>query len=273
MKRFCTVYSPPLFRFVLFLAVVSPMTSWETAEPLFPLETDTELLIVGTGLLLNAGAFLLEEEATYDPGHTYDRSSVNTFDRGTMTAYSPHMDDLSVGFTLSALLSPAVLLSTSPNEWLSIGTMYAESLLLTWGFKELGKTMFPRDRPYMYFSGPPGEDVEDGDFRRSFPSGHTAMAFTGASFGSYVFNQYYPDSPWGLPVKVLSYSLAFGSGALRVASGNHYLSDVLVGAVLGTTSGFIVPWLHKRISVPAPKRSDPVSLSVTPMGFAISYRY
>lgn len=247
----------------------------ETPKPLFSLEAEKELIFLGAGALVNAGSLFLDEEAIYDPETSYKISTVNAFDRPTMAAFDPELDNLSTGLALSALLTPAVFLSSSNSEWLCIGTMYVESLLLTWGFKELGKNLISRDRPYMYFSGASEEELENGDFKRSFPSGHTALAFTGASFSSYVFSSYYPDSPWRLPVTVISYSLACGTGVLRIASGNHYLSDVLAGAALGTLSGVIVPWLHKNIFSPDSKNGVPlpVSLFLSPDGFMMMYSY
>lgn len=35
----------------------------------------------------------------------------------------------------------------------------------------------------------------------------------------------------------------FGTGVL-LSGGNHFLTDVLAGAALGSAVGFLVPWLH-----------------------------
>jgi hypothetical protein len=43
--------------------------------------------------------------------------------------------------------------------------------------------------------------------------------------------------------------LAGTTGYLRVASDQHYVTDVMVGAAVGSLSGFLVPWLfHYRTS-------------------------
>ena len=44
-----------------------------------------------------------------------------------------------------------------------------------------------------------------------------------------------PDSKWKVPVIAASYSLAALTGILRVASGEHFASDVLVGALFAAT--------------------------------------
>ena len=63
----------------------------------------------------------------------------------------------------------------------------------------------------------------------SFPSGHTAEAFTVAS----VVSEHYP-----LPsVQVLSYGIAGLVGYARIVHNAHFLSDVVAGALIGTSVG------------------------------------
>ena len=90
----------------------------------------------------------------------------------------------------------------------------------------------------------PEDDREDGDFANSFSSGHATMAFAGATFASYTFSKYFPDSSLKIPVIAGSYSIAVLTAALRMKSGNHFLTDVLTGAVIGSATGFLVPWMH-----------------------------
>ena len=144
------------------------------------------------------------------------------------------------------MAAPAVLLATDKDEWFTIGTMYAETLLIANGIKELTKLCVTRARPYMYYdpSTYPEDDLEDGDFANSFPSGHSTMAFAGATFASYTFSKYFPDSPYRYAVTGGSYALALATAALRIKSGNHFMTDVLSGAVIGSATGFLVPWLH-----------------------------
>ncbi len=64
----------------------------------------------------------------------------------------------------------------------------------------------------------------------SFPSGHAMSAFSVAS----VFAECYRDKKW---VPWLSYGIATLIGGARLAVGRHFASDVVVGAVLGTSIG------------------------------------
>lgn len=64
----------------------------------------------------------------------------------------------------------------------------------------------------------------------SFPSGHTSTAFQGASFIHFRY---------GLAKGWPAYAAATFVGFSRVYADKHYVSDVLVGAALGTLSSWI----------------------------------
>jgi len=69
----------------------------------------------------------------------------------------------------------------------------------------------------------------------SFPSGHAAIAFTGATL-----IERNSGELWGIP----AYALAAFTGFERVEAGRHFPSDVLVGAAVGVLSAGIVDALH-----------------------------
>ena len=83
-----------------------------------------------------------------------------------------------------------------------------------------------------------------GDFR-SFPSGHTAIAFGAAEF---MRLEYKDRSPW---YGYAAYSVAAATGAIRMLKNEHYVSDVLAGAgvgILSTKASYLLyPWLKKKI--------------------------
>lgn len=70
----------------------------------------------------------------------------------------------------------------------------------------------------------------DGSNRRSFPSGHTAVAFTGAEL---LHQAYKHKSPW---ISVAGYAMATATGVLRMANAKHHWADVLTGAGIGIAS-------------------------------------
>ena len=213
------------------------------------------ILIILLAVCFHASAFPLDHE------------SVNSFDRTFMNSYDPVKDNAATVLEIAAMAAPAVLLSQGPDQYVTIGLMYAETLALTWGTTEIIKHLVGRPRPYMYYDGYPQDKVEDGGWNRSFPSGHTSMSFAGASFASYVFWKYNPESKWRIPVTAFSYSLAATVAVLRVASGNHFATDVLAGALIGTAIGIGVPALHTLFA------DKDIAVSVSPFGLVFSRSY
>lgn len=73
----------------------------------------------------------------------------------------------------------------------------------------------------------------------SFPSGHTANAFAGATLLSMEYGNQYRWVPYA------SYTVAGGIGIMRVVNNKHYVSDVLFGAGLGILSMKLAYWIHQ----------------------------
>ena len=216
---------------------------------------------------LLAAAILLTVIVFASSAFPLDPQEVNSFDRPFMAPYSKTLDNLSLVPAIAVALSPAVLLTQPSSEYLTIGLMYIESFAITYGSKELIKYLVHRERPYMYDANTPMSLVQDEEHNESFLSGHTALAFNGASFASYVFCKYNPDSKWKIPVIAASYSLAAATAAMRVASGCHFVTDVLAGAALGTVIGIAVPALHTLLA------NENVTVSASPFGLVFSKSY
>ncbi|MDR2432392.1 MAG: phosphatase PAP2 family protein [Puniceicoccales bacterium] len=66
-------------------------------------------------------------------------------------------------------------------------------------------------------------NYQEGDKKRSFPSGHTSSAFSGASF---IHRRY------GFEQAMVPYGLAIATGISRVQAKKHHVRDVIVGAVI-----------------------------------------
>lgn len=240
--------------------------------------TDGLLLGTGVGLIgLDHGLEFLAklnqiDYRTGNFGAGASRDNIPTLDALLMHGYSKPLNYISWGTLALTALTPAIFAFTEPsNHWLTIGVMYAEAMLLTTGIKDLAKNLVIRPRPYMYYdlSMAPQDHLADYDWENSFFSGHTAWAFTAASFTSYVFCQYNPDSKLRFAVIGGTFGAAALTAVLRVAGGNHFASDVLCGAVAGTIAGFIVPYLH---TIPFWKNNNNVELSILPNGFLIAAR-
>ncbi len=242
-----------------------------TDEPVFKLNTVNESIQIAGGLALTGSAILCDKVfhikandfESWQPNYTL----VPYMEQFLMRPYSKALHYVGTGTAALALLTPAALAFTPNDQWLTIGVMYAESLLWAYGIKEWGKLLVHRARPYMYFDNYPMDKVQEGDWNCSFPSGHTTLAFTGAAYATFLFHQYFPDSPWRFAVTGISFGIAATTGALRMASGNHFLSDVLTGAIIGTVCGVAVPFMHTTEFYKRFQKKNKTELMLSPLGF------
>lgn len=117
----------------------------------------------------------------------------------------------------------------------------AVSGMVTGGIKGIAG----RARPYAS-SGEPGDfrlmsGVHDGA-RQSFPSGHTTAAFAFAAAMERELRRSHPKTArWAGPSL---YAAAALTGLARMHSDNHWASDVILGAGIGTVSGLMVARFH-----------------------------
>ena len=116
------------------------------------------------------------------------------------------------GLTLIALGLP-IIKGDKQGAFQAAGSIGASVLIAT-GLKET----FPELRP-------------DGSNRKSFPSGHTSRAFAAAAT---IYNREGPAV--GIPAMAVASFL----GVARVQADKHFWYDVLVGAGIGMTSGFLI---------------------------------
>jgi membrane-associated phospholipid phosphatase len=121
------------------------------------------------------------------------------------------------------------------NAAMGVNAFALASLATEWT-----KALVHRSRPVLYTAQAPSA-AGDRDNRRSFPSGHTAAAFAVAM--SYAVMAHRQHLPHATRNDVLLFAGAAGVGALRVAAGRHFVTDVIGGAVVGAGVG----WLTARL--------------------------
>ncbi|MDR1250994.1 MAG: phosphatase PAP2 family protein [Treponema sp.] len=197
----------------------------------------------------------------------FPRDNINGFDRSLMFSYDKNLDTAGdiIMYTLLALpVIPMIGNIRNASTLLTYGIMYAEAFMLTHGTKDILKKIINRNRPYSYF-GPVPSGLED-DYYNSFPSGHTSLAFMSAGFLTSTLLKDYPDSKWKMPVISISYSMAMAVAVNRIRSGSHFLSDVIVGAAIGSLYGYLIPALHLN------KKQNNTNITITPSlnGFLLS---
>ena len=173
--------------------------------------------------------------------------AVNSFDEQFIYPYDENISLASDITSALAMMAPSAFLFVAPSsDWLEIGLTYGPTLLASYGVRTVLKDTIARPRPYQ-LPGHIDARPDPSDKNQSFPSGHTLMAFSSAAYTQTQFSLKYPDSPYRTAVTAATWALAATTAALRVASGNHFVTDVLAGAAIGSLLGFAGPYLTHLI--------------------------
>lgn len=231
-------------------------------EKTFPyrLKLETEIPIIATGLgVTTINSYAIKEPLPLIATQISNLSTsyINGFDRISTKKFSSKAERTS-GFARDALFIVPITLGLKPllnKEWqqvLTLSVLYIETVYLNREFTALTKNTFKRKRPYLYNASltltQKQELFEDGNPQKSFVSGHASMAFCSAVFLSTVYTNLYGKDPYSNIVWATSISIAALVGYLRIESGMHFPSDVLVGAAVGSIIGYAIPHLHKQNS-------------------------
>ena len=245
----------------------------ETADP-FPYELATgqeAVLALTGGGLLGLGAVLDSRVESLTPAAiaALDENAGFWFDRSARHRWSLAADHISDYLMYATAASPLFLLATKSGgrEPWTILVMYGQAQLINNGVTYLLKSLVARPRPFVTGDDPriPLELKLRKEALRSFPSGHTSNTFTAAVFLGSLFEQLEPESAvrgwvWGGALTAASLT-----GILRYVAGRHYPTDILAGALLGATVGYLVPQIHQRDT-----RAEP---SAAPRGFRLMWSF
>ncbi|MFH0988804.1 MAG: phosphatase PAP2 family protein [bacterium] len=123
-------------------------------------------------------------------------------------------------------------LLTSNDELRVTGAMMGESVLLAGATTWIVKYVAGRSRPFMNQGAGEFSVFQSSYNRQSFPSGHTTIAF---ALSTVLAERI--DTPLA---RFSLYSLAALTGCARMVNNQHWFSDVLGGAAIGTAAALFV---------------------------------
>ena len=263
----------PVLRSIVLALLVAIAPPARGAQPPVPLQYNLALDASITGaMLLSVGVL-----AIYQPEllpATCRWCTPPAFDSAVRDALL-WKDGARTADTLSTVLVAAVPASALTYLLLSAngaGDFHAglvDSLLVTEAaaaallVNQIVKLLVGRQRPHAHFGNDLGYSRSEDNV--SFYSGHTSLAFsvvaatvTVASMRGY--------AGAGI-VAGVGFTLGAGIAYLRIAADQHYLTDVLVGAVIGGLVGWAVPRIFHSPS-PAPSTGTALRAPVFALNFA-----
>lgn len=180
-----------------------------------------------------------------------DQHEIPVFDRWDFGYYSKPLSTVSTVLAGLEFAVPVVINARDirsgkerPYGILTDFIIYTEVYCFSSSLAIYGKALEVHPRPLAFTMNAPESERRKGDAGSSFFSAHTTSAFASAVFTGYTFQLKHPESPlvpwvWGSML-----ATATTVGALRVASGKHFPSDLIVGAAVGSLFGYGIPRLH-----------------------------
>jgi membrane-associated phospholipid phosphatase len=225
------------------------------------------LTYLGTTLINNKRDLTAVELATKT------RDKIPFFDRSSAGFYSPQADDDSYIPFQASFVMPVLMALINKNERQKFGqvmVLYTETMAITGTLFTMATGNIYRSRPFVYGTKADYNLRIDKNSQRSFFAGHTAATAAATFFMAKAFADFNPDS------KAKPYVWAFAAtvpavvGYLRYKAGMHFLSDNLLGYVIGAGTGILVPQLHKIKGMKNVTISPAVGLGSK--GLAVTYK-
>lgn len=140
--------------------------------------------------------------------------------------------------TAFTALAPVALGAAADPNSVSAPLVILSAEALAYGASAAIKPLFRRPRPYESYADIKTPDGKMTDDPYSFPSGHSTVAFAGAT----VLADMHPS--FAIPAYGLAALIAYS----RMYNGVHYPSDVLTGAALGFGVGKLTRWGFDQLS-------------------------
>lgn len=215
-------------------------TSFKTDAPV--IAAGIGLTYLGNTLIRNKKPLTIADLANKTP------DKVPSFDRGNAGYYSDKINRDSYIPFLGSFAVPLVMVLANNNERRNashILVMYIESLSITSALFTMAAGTINRPRPLVYGTIASNEERMNKNNQRSFYAGHTAATASATFFAAKVFQDLNPDSKAKTYVWIFAAALPAVVGYMRYQSGFHFLSDNLLGYVLGAASGILIPEWHK----------------------------
>ena len=211
------------------------------------------ILTISSISFQQAGNHFLSKMTVPDPT-TLNSNTVNNIDSFACKYYSKKMsyfsdntkDATTVLLALTFLPHFKKINRDNILTFVSDIVLFLETESIIVGMTKCAKGLSKRPRPFVYNSSLSLEKRRKKDSYESFWSGHASLAFATAVFTGYVYQNRHPGSRLIVPVWICGISCATATSIFRIRSGNHFPSDVIVGAAVGSLTGWFIPRMHKE---------------------------
>ncbi|HEY4107885.1 phosphatase PAP2 family protein [Puia sp.] len=209
---------------------------------------DIPLVVGGAALdLYNFSKISAKNETSLAKLNSLKISDLNWLDRWGVRPYSHSVDQLSYVPFYVAMPLPLIVFGVDKRmrkDFWKLTYLYGESVILTGVLYTSAVHWASRLRPLTYEAASPLKERQSSNSRNSFFAGHVALVGTSVFFIATTWAAYHPESD-------LKWVFYTGAGAItaltgywRSRAGEHFPTDIALGAVIGVASGMLTPRLH-----------------------------
>ncbi len=211
---------------------------------------DIPLSSVATAIsLFNFTQVYSKESSSEESILSLNPDDVNGFDKGAAGNYNPGAKDASDFIFSVAIPTPLIFFAFDKKmkeDYMRLSLLYWESMSFMGVAYSTSLQLNDRRRPYTYNTDLPMNVRRKGGGKNSFYSGHTGLVATSTFFLASVYADYHPDSKYKWVLFTSAGVATILTGYLRVRAGEHFPTDVILGGLVGTASGILVPYFHKN---------------------------
>ncbi|MFI5299408.1 MAG: phosphatase PAP2 family protein [Polyangiales bacterium] len=249
------------------IAVAPPDARADSPTPVgYSVTLEVDLPVYAVAGTIAAGWLLRHQLAPPACAPMCDRSSLIDLDRAAAGNWSPTWGTISdVGIATVLAGTGATILGVEGfhDAWSDLVVVF-ESVLVANAFAAVSDEATRRPRPFEYGDSAPLSERTDGNASLSFFSGHSAAGFAATTALASALHQRDPNgSAWWIALGLGGLASATVATA-RVLSGNHFPTDVIAGAVVGSSIGALVPALHgRRMSITPTVTTTGATLAVS----------
>ena len=216
-------------------------------QPAFQLYAEIDVPIVATGAVFALSRLIKQQPAYCAPQCTEVTAPLNAIDKLTSGYYSSAWSTASDFELYSLGAASAVLLVSDEGVLNSLNdaVVVGEATLSATAVATIMTLAAGRPRPFLYGDGAPLSVRNSADAGLSFLSSHTAEAFALVTSMYVVEKRLHPESTTRRRA-VLGIGLGIASlvGVSRVMAGYHFITDVVGGAVVGSSIGILISSVH-----------------------------
>ena len=221
-------------------------------ESVYKIDPAVDIPIVTVGTIWSVYALskiYTKTSPTVAEIQSLNRNNVPAFDRWAIYPFNKNLDKLSY-YPFYASMPLPFLFSISNGktgkDFFKLSFLYWETMSIV-GILGTSATYFvDRYRPYCYTNETPMDTRTSKVSINSFFSGHVEMVAAPTFFIAKVYSDYYPDSKIKWVFYGFAASVTSATSYLRLRAGDHFPSDIILGALVGSLAGILVPEFHKN---------------------------